>query len=101
MKTKTLYLVQATCGEYSDRREWPVAAYADEQAAQTHVELATWWAKAYWAKWAGKRYTQAAEEVKKLNPFDPAFDDDYNGPAEYSLAEVPLLKAPPKPGPSA
>lgn len=98
---KTLWLVQAQCGEYSDRREWPVAAYADEAAAQTHVQLATEHAKALWSRWGEERYDDEAAQAFKLNPFDPQFQGDYTGPAEYSLVEVPLLKSPPKPGPSA
>jgi hypothetical protein len=98
---KKLYLVQATCGEYSDRCEWPVAVYADEAAAQTHVQLATEFGKVLWANWGEDRYTNEAAAAFKLNPFDPQFRGDYTGPAEYSVTEVPLLKTPPKPGPLA
>jgi hypothetical protein len=37
---KTVYIVSGQTGEYSDHREWLVAAYLDESKAMTHVELA-------------------------------------------------------------
>lgn len=36
-----LFLVYGRTGDYSDRREWVVAAYRDEAAAYEHVRLAT------------------------------------------------------------
>lgn len=33
----TIYVVMGSHGEYSDRSEWMVAAYPDEQKAQEHV----------------------------------------------------------------
>ena len=36
-----IYIVFGWAGEYSDREEWPVAAYSDEKLAQDHVRLAT------------------------------------------------------------
>lgn len=33
----TLYVVMGSHGEYSDRSEWMVAAYLDEQKGQEHV----------------------------------------------------------------
>lgn len=98
---KKLWLVQAQCGEYSDRREWPVAAYADETAARTHVQLATEHARVLWSRWGDDRYSDEAEAVFKANPFDPEFQGNYTGPADYFVTEVSLLKTPPKPGPSA
>lgn len=97
---KKLWLVQATCGEYSDRNEWPVAVYADAAAAQTHVQLATEFGKTLWYRYGEDRYADAAKAAFKLNPYDPQFQGDDTGPAEYFVAEVPLLKTPPKPEPS-
>lgn len=37
----TIYVVMGTCGEYSDREEWPVCAYADEEQAKLHVDQAS------------------------------------------------------------
>jgi hypothetical protein len=37
---KTIHLVRAWQGEYSDHNEWTVAAYLDEAQAKTHVVLA-------------------------------------------------------------
>ena len=34
----TIYIVYGSTGEYSDRSEWPVAAYMDETLARTHRE---------------------------------------------------------------
>lgn len=35
--TPHIYVVMGSHGEYSDRGEWPVAAYCDEKLAQEHV----------------------------------------------------------------
>lgn len=35
---KTIYMVEGTCGEYSDRSEWPVCAFTDEGKAKSLVE---------------------------------------------------------------
>lgn len=37
----TLYVVMGSSGEYSDRSEWMVAAYADQPKAQEHVARVT------------------------------------------------------------
>lgn len=35
-----VFVIMATSGEYSDRREWTVCAYTDREAAKAHVEAA-------------------------------------------------------------
>lgn len=37
----TIYVVRGSSGEYSDRNEWPVAAYLDEPSAEKHVAMAS------------------------------------------------------------
>jgi hypothetical protein len=58
----TIHLVRATVGEWSDRKEWVVAAYTDETMAQTHVELATARAR----EWEALDF-DAAEEWLRVN----------------------------------
>lgn len=41
---KMVYVVMGETGEYSDRRDWPVCAYVDDEpAAQAHVLRAEEW----------------------------------------------------------
>lgn len=37
----TVYVVMGSTGEYSDRNEWGVAVYSDENLAKEHVQRAT------------------------------------------------------------
>ena len=77
-----IYVVMGTCGEYSDRSEWAVIAYYDEQKAQEHVLKASRRAKelqiAYDERW-----------VEGQNEFDPNIRLDYTG-TEYFYYTVPF-----------
>ena len=56
---KQVYVVEASTGEYSDHREWPLCAYEHEDEAKAHVVAAQTWARA--------------------NPYDPNMQIDYTG----------------------
>ena len=82
----TIYIVFGTTGEYSDRTEWPVAAYADKAQAETHVTLAE-----SWERLNGRDYSRLAYDRRSqlVNPYDPGYTRDYTG-TSYSVGEVPL-----------
>ena len=43
-----VYVVEGSTGEYSDHREWPVAAYMREDLAREHADKAKkWYLKLY------------------------------------------------------
>lgn len=77
---RTLYLVVGSTGEYSDRVEWFVAAYADQAKAETHALLA----KAFGATCRREhgRYDYA-------NPYDKQFQLDYTG-TDYYVADIEM-----------
>lgn len=78
-----IYIVYGSTGEYSDRNEWPVAAYADEALAQCHVAAATRW-------YQENDCFEKREGAWGCNPFDPAMSIDYTGTHWY-LGGVDLL----------
>jgi len=90
----TIWVVFGTTGEYSDRSEWPVAAFFHEQAAQRRVLDCQEWLLANGCarranddgiyRPSGGRY--AALE----NPYDPSMGIDYTG-VRYYIAEIPAV----------
>lgn len=76
---QTVYVVMGSTGEYSDRREWAVAAYTDEKEVQRHVIEAE--------KRAGEIKVLSQSEGKwphnYSNDFDKGFDMDYTGTSYY------------------
>lgn len=82
-----LYIVSGTTGEYSDRHDWTVAAYADEAKAQAHAEAAKRW---YQATDYFERYQSEWDDAKNpKNPFDPFMSCDYTG-TSWSVGCVEL-----------
>jgi hypothetical protein len=75
----SVYVVMGTSGEYSDRDEWPVAAYASKAEAEAHVRGAAAWARAYEA--ATDRYGRTPPP----SPWDPRIKMDYNGTGYYVM----------------
>ena len=77
-----VYIVCGTTGEYSDRSEWIVAAYAREADAKEHVlrakEYADAWLKSYQDKYIG---------VAVKSPLDSRFRCDYIG-TDYWYEEL-------------
>lgn len=82
---KKLFIVMGTTGEYSDRTEWPVVAYEDEEEAEKHVDAATRRAKELEVG-RGSRYELSDKE---RSVYDPGMGMDYTG-TDYYVLEVEL-----------
>ena len=82
---KKIFVVMGSTGEYSDRTEWPVLAYTDEDLAKEHVVNADRRAKEIYAT----RKTRYGVE-KGINEFDPDMDMNYTG-TSYFLYTVDLI----------
>lgn len=80
---KTVYVVQGSCGEYSDHMEWMVRAFMDEEKAKAFVILATEQGNALRLKYAGKYWCEEKTEA------DPNFQWDYSG-FNYTYYSIPL-----------
>ena len=74
-----VYTVFGTTGEYSDRDEWPVISYLDEEMAKEHVIRATEKAK----EWEVKRKETYADPPEGWNKHDPKMSMDYTGTSYY------------------
>lgn len=86
------YVVMGGCGEYSDRREWPVAVYTDEALAKEHAAKAE--ARAlelfHWEDEHGNpwRYTYDSK-TKPVNEYDLGMMQDYDGTDYWVSSGVP------------
>lgn len=78
-----VHIVIGSTGEYSDHKEWLVAAYLDEERAKKHVLEASAYAREVFAKYGEGNYLDwfdlSPEERTKSNPLDPGMDMDYTG----------------------
>lgn len=78
---KKIYIVQGSSGEYSDREEWLVCAYVNQQQAENHVLKATARAKELYAqipdRWSSSQILAGANE------YDPAMRTHYAGTIYY------------------
>lgn len=79
VESDMIYLVCASLGEYSDRKEWVVAAYADEPLAQEHVAL---------AQAAANRFESLSKSERDERLFEYSDDDPekYAGFKTYDAA---------------
>lgn len=74
---RTMYIVMGQTGEYSDRREWPVLAYATEQAAQDKVLELDAWLRSQGVHMSHPRLVFEEErDALRANAPDPGFDTD-------------------------
>ena len=85
MMAEKIYVVMGTTGEYSDRTEWTIAAYSDEEEAKKHVELAT----------ERALIEEANSEIngwdyQPKNDYDTGMQIDYTGTGYY-INEVELF----------
>ena len=97
--TKTVHVVIGATGEYSDHREWPVAAYLDEAAAEAHVLRATQRAAEIAAGCSDHPYCFRRDDGEHRrthheNEHDPDMKTDYTG-THYYIWSVPLVEAAP------
>lgn len=79
---KTVWIVEGSTGEYSDRREWPVCAFTTEEKAKELVEELSGLARV--AEQAGLNrdddlWRDETPEFKKLQQKDPRASIDYTG----------------------
>lgn len=78
MKVTLIYVVIGWTGEYSDRNEWIVQAYTDEEAAKAHVLRAEEKAREiFQAEEADPAYDPGC--ARPDNPYDPDMQMDYTG----------------------
>ncbi len=82
-----IYVVMGTTGEWSDRTEWTVAAYIDEEEAKKHVELAS--EKANEEAVKGNASSNKWNYQYK-NEYDKSMQIDYTG-TSYFICEVDLF----------
>ena len=89
MKTRIpikIYVVMGTCGEYSDRNEWPVVAFTDKHAAEERVALAGKKAAELYAS-----FRHPWQIPEGANEFDPYMQHDDPHKPDYFLYEVDLI----------
>lgn len=88
------YLIEGRCGEYSDRRTWPVCAYLNKARARDKVEHLTLKAKEAAVEFGEDfRYNVWDETVRKaICAFigDPNFQSDYTG-TTYHYYEIDIV----------
>lgn len=90
---RKIFIIEGTTGEYSDRSNWIVEAYADENAAKTQTEKLNRLVKeAEGTKesYYGAQFTNA---FKKLQELDPCAAIDYTG-TDYTVFETLLKEMP-------
>lgn len=85
-----VHIVFGVTGEYSERDEWPVAAYLDEEIAKEHVRLATQGANEYLVQYNNMltRADQDAWKFEHKNPYDPDMQLDYLTGTSYYIISV-------------
>lgn len=88
-----IYVVIGTTGEYSDRNEWVVCAYTDEDKAKTHIIKAEEFARVKFLERSSAEDWQAWCTSLRT-PLDPQMDMFYTGTSYYYVetdirAEVP------------
>lgn len=88
---RKVYVVMGGTGEYSDRREWPVAAYLDKAMADAHEDAAVRWARAHGLGFDADLGWEERRD-RPPSPFDPGMHVDYTG-TDYHVLEVPLRDA--------
>jgi hypothetical protein len=94
-----VHVVFGTSGEYSDRTEWPIAAYLVEAEAKKHVEAATRVAQTIHAEfersftvkpWNEQSWEEEQAWVKAhKNPYDPQMELDVYTGTTYYYVSVP------------
>lgn len=90
-----VFVVMGQAGEYSDRRDWPVAAYARREDADAHEHAA--WARFYelkdWMDPKGEFWRWSDDPSRPTNQHDPGGDSfRTSGAQDYFVVEVPLFE---------
>lgn len=86
-----IYIVMGTTGEFSDRSEWLVAAYASKEMAERHALLCAQWVE------QNVNRTDSAKFYAKdhANPYDPNMRVDFYTGVDWFVQSVPLRSEPP------
>lgn len=104
----SVFVVIGQSGEYSDRRDWPVAAYTDRALAERHEFAATKRAKEFHDTTCehGERMCDFCSPCNRwdldaalpvfMGPLDPNARSYCGRGADYFTLEVPLRTKPPK-----
>jgi hypothetical protein len=79
-----IHVVMGSTGEYSDRSEWPVRAFASEEKAKELVASADRAAKELAVTTQGMDWKKASELLKQ-NKLDPDVMIDYTGTTYYYM----------------
>ena len=91
----SLFIVIGTTGEYSDRSEWIVAAYWDQEKALEHAARArrrtAEIAASFGSNYLDLLKARDASDPGTKNIWDPNWSRDYTG-TDYTVAEVPLFE---------
>lgn len=93
-----MFIVIGTTGEYSDRKEWLVAAYWEQDKATEHAARAKRRTAEIVGRFDGRWEALDAKmdgDAEAANQWDKDWDSDYTG-TDYVVAEVPLLEAVPE-----
>lgn len=89
----TVHVIMGSTGEYSDHREWLVAAHSTEAAAQAHVAALDALLLQHGFQPGGAYYQhdyESRDRAKEIiRAIDPGFDIDYTG-TRYSIEAVAL-----------
>ena len=83
---KEIYIVCGTTGEYSDRREWFVAAYRNRVRAEQHIANLDTWLREH----GYDRNTHRPYDYETKCPLDANFATDYTG-TRYYVASCPYI----------
>ena len=90
-----IHIVIGSTGEYSDRSEWMVAAYTEEEKAKTHVELANARARELGISFEDEMvrlsYDESSKAAQAMKPLDHRCHISYTGTG-YHLQKVNLLE---------
>lgn len=78
---KNIYIVEGNCGEYSDRVNWLVKAFHNEDAAIKFKEKLMSICNKYGATVGAVE----GEEKNKIRELDPQFQSDYTGTIYFVL----------------
>lgn len=89
-KAREVYIVVGQRGEYSDHREWFVAAYTDKAKAELHADRAKEHAHRQWERLRENDYD--ADFEPKAGPIDPSEQaGGFGYEPDYFVATVQLL----------
>src|SRR3990167_11101440 len=87
--TTKIYVVMGTTGEYSDRTEWAVCAYAHKSMAEKHADEAMLWSHKH-GKAAQAKYEHTYKDEDKPNsPWDADYQLYYTR-TDYYVMDVSM-----------